>query len=225
MTILYIVGRVTEELRYSLRSVAANLPHDHIALSGSLPRWATGIQHIQAYDSHRDRARNVTQKVLAGLEQISGPDVVLMWDDVMILQPWRCDGLHWAGTLMERLMILKRRGTRPTGLYYRYIRGTMLTHGRDAKSCGTNHPHLFAREKLMQTCRASLAAPLPWELASAYGAMHGGNFIRTGNAKKVKWARPTEKDYVLSTNDSWEGDPDYLAWRGEAFPEPCRYEA
>lgn len=222
MTILYVVGKVTEELRYSLRSVHAHMAHDAVALVGSPVRWLRGVNHMSYADRHRSRARNVTEKVMVACRSLDDPDIVVMWDDTFILDPWEARGLYYRDTISHQIIHIRGMGYGPTNAYRKALEATMQRFGRDAKFCGTHHPHLFDREKLIATCEEVLASPEPFELATAYGAMHGGDFIKVANAKPREWKVP--QGAVFSSADQFERNPAYIAWRDAAFPEACPYE-
>lgn len=89
MDVVYVVrpGERNEELRYSLRTIAANFPHDRVFIVGHTPQWATGvesIQTVQAGTKYANSTRNVLTACLT--EDISDP-FVLMNDDFFIVEP------------------------------------------------------------------------------------------------------------------------------------------
>ena len=89
MDVVYVVkpSERNEELRYSLRSVAANLTHDRVWLSGFTPTWAANVGSI-ANDQTTSKHGNALGNLLAACRH---PDVserfVLMNDDFFVTAP------------------------------------------------------------------------------------------------------------------------------------------
>lgn len=89
MDVVYVVkpSERNEELRYSLRSVAANLTHDRVWLSGYTPTWAANVGSI-ANDQTTSKHGNALGNLLAACRH---PDVserfVLMNDDFFVTAP------------------------------------------------------------------------------------------------------------------------------------------
>lgn len=224
-TVLYVVGKVSDELRYSMRSLS-NMPHDGVVVVGTPVPWLRNATFIPCPDRHRERARNVTEKVGEALAQLDAAEVILMWDDIIIAQPWECRGLHYAGSIDNKLATIRRMGYGPGNRYRKAVEATRQAFGGTARFCGTHHPHLFDRERLQATVERSLASPVCYELATAYGAMHGEEagtvFIPSPNAKKIRWQEPTYP--VISTNEEWERSRFYVSWRQRAFPHPSPWE-
>ena len=87
MHLVYIVrpGQ-NEELRYSLRSAAVNLPVESVTIVGDAPDWVTGVRRIPG-NRYRDKPRNVLDNVRIAAEAPGLPDhIVLMNDDFFILE-------------------------------------------------------------------------------------------------------------------------------------------
>jgi hypothetical protein len=89
LDLVYVVrpGDQNDELRYSLRSVAENLPHRRVWVVGHLPPWVTGTEWLPT-DQSDTKYRNSTGNVRAACEHpaISDP-FVLMNDDFFVLKP------------------------------------------------------------------------------------------------------------------------------------------
>lgn len=75
-----------EELRYSIRSIVDNLPHDKIWVVGSKPSWYTG-NFIPVKDT-ADKFTNISNalKIAAEHPEISD-DFILMNDDFFLIKP------------------------------------------------------------------------------------------------------------------------------------------
>jgi len=89
MDVVYMVkaGERNEELRYSLRSVAANLPHGRVWIVGHRPTWLTGVEHLRVRQG--DQKHDNTWSILRAAANC--PDIsdefVLMNDDFFVMQP------------------------------------------------------------------------------------------------------------------------------------------
>lgn len=88
MDLVYVCkpGQHNEELRYSIRSAVANLPHDNIWVIGGKPDWYTGNfiktnRKIDKYDTVRENLRTACND-----PRISD-DFILMNDDFFIIKP------------------------------------------------------------------------------------------------------------------------------------------
>ncbi len=86
--LVYVVrpGDVNDELRYSLRSVAENLPHRRVWVVGHMPPWLRDVHHLPTVQSDT-KYRNSTGNVRAACEhpEVSDP-FVLMNDDFYVLK-------------------------------------------------------------------------------------------------------------------------------------------
>ena len=76
-----------EELRYSLRSVARNLPHGRVWIFGGWPAWIEGVKTITT-EQAGVRFANTTNAVRLACEHSAVSDpFVLMNDDFFVMQP------------------------------------------------------------------------------------------------------------------------------------------
>src|SRR5690606_11872914 len=87
---VYLVrpGDQNDELRYSLRSLEANLPPGDVVIVGYCPTWVTGVLHIRGNRFGTHKQRNVYDNVLTAAHCDVLPDqVVWMNDDFITLAP------------------------------------------------------------------------------------------------------------------------------------------
>lgn len=80
--VVYIVGpdERTDELRYSLRSLAAHVDHDDVYIVGHCPDWVVDVHHVDTGQIGLSRAnarRNV--EVATRIEGLSDP--FMLWND------------------------------------------------------------------------------------------------------------------------------------------------
>lgn len=88
--LLYALRAPTEELRYSLRSVCANLPHEKIWTVGpSRPKWLTSqVGHIPTRESPGRKWVNLPAAIEAACQEHDlAEDLLYMNDDFFCLEP------------------------------------------------------------------------------------------------------------------------------------------
>lgn len=74
-------GDRNEELRYSLRSLAAHVPHDRVWIAGHCPPWVTGVHHIPVPQNGRSRFANSTANMRAACEHPDVSDTFAYFND------------------------------------------------------------------------------------------------------------------------------------------------
>lgn len=89
MDVVYVVkpSERNEELRYSLRSVAANLTHDRVWLSGFTPTWATNVGSIATLQFNTKHTNALTNLLAACRHPEVSDRFVLMNDDFFVTAP------------------------------------------------------------------------------------------------------------------------------------------
>jgi len=87
--VVYVVGpdREDQQLRYSLRSLAAHVDHDQVWIAGHCPDWVTNVWHIDV-EQNRGPRLNTLRNVMAAIrcDQVSDP-FQLWCDDFYAMQP------------------------------------------------------------------------------------------------------------------------------------------
>lgn len=87
--LVYVVrpGDDNEELRFSLRSVVANMLHRKVWIVGHCPPWVTGVERIRL-DPLAEKFANQRQSLTAAVNHPGVSDVfVLMNDDMYVVEP------------------------------------------------------------------------------------------------------------------------------------------
>ncbi|MFC5072916.1 hypothetical protein ACFPN0_15295 [Kitasatospora cinereorecta] len=80
-------GSVNEQLRYAVRSWAANLPHRRVWVVGHRPAWLDNVGHIPTRQAGT-KYQNTTTAVRAACEHPDvSPRFLLMNDDFFVMQP------------------------------------------------------------------------------------------------------------------------------------------
>ena len=80
-------GDRNEELRYSLRSLAANVPHDRVWVVGYKPAWLTGVQHLRVKQGNQKHDN--TWAIMRAFANHPGiaDELLLMNDDFFVMHP------------------------------------------------------------------------------------------------------------------------------------------
>lgn len=206
-----------EELRYSIRSAVANLPHDNIWVVGGKPDWYTGNyirikQNAMKFDNARNNLNAICRK-----QEVS-PDFVLMNDDFFIVKPIESLGSYHRGLLEDHISLVK---TSPA--YKQMLVETLdvinyVTTG-PIYSYELHVPMVMNRNKLAKVLRF----PALWR--SLYGNMYN---VGGTEHKDVKVFSGTTLEEMtsdlpfLSSND--ETFNDIIGLLQEMFPNPSKYE-
>lgn len=234
MDLVYICRNgENEELRYSIRSAVANLPHDKIWVVGGKPDWYTG-NHIpvpQDKDKYTNARENM-KKIAEPYGKISS-NFILMNDDFFIMKPVEDLQYYYTGTLADRIKLLQRKHRRS-----HYI--NMLMHTlRELQKMGISEPldytlHVpFIMNKV--NLRKIVKNKMSWRLA--YGNIFNVGGIQAfpdeNGITDVKYYvrqnklsgpnKNTLSETFMSTEDrSFE----YMLPRlQELFPEPSKFES
>jgi hypothetical protein len=221
-----------EELRYSIRSVIANLKHDNIWVVGGKPDWYRGNyipvpQNKTKYENARSN-----MKAIVDCEDIS-EDFILMNDDFFIMQPTKRLNYYHAGNINRRLKQLSERYGRSSYstlinktvkfLRSNHVRGIVLDYA-------LHIPFRMNKEKLSPILEESVS----WRIA--YGNMYniGGVEVKihNGDTRDVKVyllkgvlktvGKNTISERFWSSHD--ESFPTMLPVLQEKFSEPSSYE-
>lgn len=109
----YIVraGESNEELRYSLRTVAANTTEDHIVIVGHAPSWVRNVEVVPGNRFKHSKQRNVYDNVRIACAALTEERIVIMNDDFMILQPVGHFSMFHRGSLRTHIAGLGKNNT------------------------------------------------------------------------------------------------------------------
>lgn len=225
LDLLYLVrhGDENEELRWSLRSVAVNLPHRQVWLAGYCPTWVDPavVRHVPV-GWHRDPHRSSTDNLLAAVRHPDiGEHVVLMNDDFFVLRPVSGVPMLHRGPVVDR---------GDGGTYARGMRQTVQLLAR------LGHPDPVSYELHIPmvvhtpTMRRLLEAHGDGRIPVLHKRTLYGNVAHCGGVR-------AEDVKVRAAGDRWDPDGPFLStndgvfkrarvgvWLRERFPHPCRYE-
>lgn len=221
-------GDTNEELRYSLRSLAKNLPHADVWIAGYTPRWVRDVCSVPVPQTAAvTKYGSSTANLRAAVEHPGLPDDCLLFnDDFFILTPVSEVPFFNRGSITDVAHMHLGQGY--NGPYVAGMLGTQLL----LQGLGVNRPLSFELHvplpfskidmlKALDVCAVSgLQVP---HKRSVYGNLFGGPSVETHDVKVIRQHDPPVHTPFISTNTlSFKGQTGDLIRR--LFPEPCRYE-
>jgi len=228
MDIVYICrDGDNEELRYSIRSVVKNLPHDKIWVVGGKPDWYIGnyIKVSQSGPKYVNGRNNL--KTICETKEISD-SFILMNDDFYVIN--RVDSIPYmySGTLSDK--IKQREDVFSGNSYISLLRQTLGSLSRRKKSPILDYelhvPMVMEKKKLSKI----LSLTGLWR--SVYGNVFDAGGIKIKDVKvydeKSKFYSSSYKidsleyDYISSDDDSFKKIKEKLFLA--MFLEPSPYE-
>jgi hypothetical protein len=225
-TLLYVVrpGDRNEELRYSLRSAAANLPHDRVlVVSPGPPRWlSVDVEVLESPDEGGHKWRNIPAAILAGCRALGSGPALIMNDDFFVLdpvgevRPWR------RGTMVARAARSRSRYDRGFTQTAEWLRAHYPIAGEpwDYEAHAPMPIDVERMAEVLDLAAATFRGDC-FQSRSAYGNAVGLE-AELREDVKVWGAIAAERPFVSTTDSSFAG-PAGRRLR-QMFPEPCRYE-
>jgi hypothetical protein len=213
-----------EELRYSIRSVMQNLPHDNLWVVGGRPNWYKGA-HIPVIQNKTYflNAKTNMRRVLHS-DQISDK-FILMNDDFFVMQPVEELQYMYSGLLLDKIQLREKQN--PGDLYTKMLLKT--------------YSELYQRSHIKQPLDYELHVPMMFEkekLSSVIGSQGlwrsmYGNIYNVGGEQFTD-TKIYNKDHVLSKNIinieskylSTEDKvfEDHKQWFNKLFSKPSKFE-
>ena len=212
----------SEELRYTLRSICKNFPHE-VILSGDKPNWYIGewlpvIQNI--YPTDGNRWVDAENRMLTALESgLLGDEFCLFNDDFFCLQP------------IENMPSVNRGRLKPSLEHRSMYTLTQERTKRALIDLGITNPISYElhmpmvmrtelRKALSYTFNKKMLSGSPLLMRSMYGNLYK---IESTTTNDVKDTTANDSMMFVSTSDvGWNGDiGNYIRSK---FDEPCIYE-
>lgn len=213
---VYLVreGDDNEELRYSLRTLAKNVPHSGVWIVGYKPRWVSDVvAHIQTVQGP-DAQANQCAALRAMSAEIPGRFDV--WnDDFYALKPTTVRLQH-QGPLAEHHA--RFAAIRPRSSYVARLLDTLDYLGPGALSYEIHRPMPVSGAALLDVLDEIDANPrrtLQWR--SLYGNRRRSKGRRV--ADRLGWW--PESEWCTTDEYTWPAIEHHMASR---FPDPCIYE-
>lgn len=219
-------GRANAQLRYALRSWAANLPHGRVWIVGYRPAWLANVEHIPT-SQHGTKYANTTAAVRAACSHPDISSTFLLCNDDMFLMTPQPDGMP----------VLHRGRVADVETYYvgrasgRYLDGMRET--RDLLvSLGHDDPLSYELHVPMPVDKSGMlkALDVGRDLAvchkrTLYGNLAGlgGDQIRDVKVLRRSPGFDRASPYLSTMKDSFTNGAvgDFIR---RAFPDPSPYE-
>jgi hypothetical protein len=221
-------GDDNEELRYSLRSVAANVPHRKVWIAGHCPWWVKNVERIELTPLP-DRFDNQHQSLTAAVNHPDLADEFYYWnDDIYAMRPFRgyLPTLH-LGPLREYVDLLITAGKNPENgwlLGMQEMLELLASWGIDDPLCYEGHmPVRFRKADMVRFVQHRTRHFLPASFYAATDLDPGEQWI---DAQPGILGDPLAEPSppFLSSDDFWF-ERSRIGDRVRAeFPTPCVYE-
>ena len=217
-----------EELRYSIRSMVANVPHDNLWVVGGKPSWYIG-KHIpvKQSDDKYDNARN-NLKAIVESSEISDR-FILANDDFYVTKPIKKIYTFVSGTLNAKLTFFQDK--HPSSFYTSLIRSTYSKikqiRGKSFVSMDydIHVPMVFEKKKLAPL----LEYILLWR--SLYGNKYSLPYKVMRDVKIYRHNKQDALEDILNRDTPYMSSDDtsfkyiYDMYLAETFNVPSPYEA
>lgn len=140
-----------EELRYSIRSVVANMPYDNLWLVGYKPSWYVG--NFLSVPNTTTKFENIRLALKAAAEHNKiSDDFILMNDDFFVIKPTNPDKVLHGGLLIDK--INRYRSMIESGRYITLLENThkfLIKSGiKDPLDYDIHTPMVFNKTNLLQ---------------------------------------------------------------------------
>ncbi|QKW06932.1 hypothetical protein HUT18_11540 [Streptomyces sp. NA04227] len=221
------VGATNEQLRFALRSWAANLPHRHVWIVGHKPTWVRGVKHIPTRQNGT-KYQNTTAAVRAACSSGDVSDVFLLCNDdffVMTPQPDGMPVLHRGPvSRVEAYYASRASGRYLAGL--RETRDLLVSLGHENPMSYELHvPLPVAKDQMLKALDVGRHLTVVHK-RTLYGNLAGlgGDEIR--DVKMLNRSpRFDQESAFLSTMPDTFAHGYVGAHIRRSFPRACRYEA
>jgi hypothetical protein len=183
-----------EELRYSIRSVHENYPHENIWVVGGRPSWYVGKYVRMPSSSTKDKNARQNLRAVVHNKDISD-DFVLMNDDFYVLDKVKKPEYFHGGFLQER--VDEYQSVHPNSSYTRLLTNTLV--GLRSKY-GIKDPIDYELHLPMPMNKDGLAESLVNNMLwrSLYGNINkvGGTEISDVKIYRTHQNNPVDSDYA-----------------------------
>lgn len=221
---------INEELRYCLRSISKNFPHDRVWLAGYKPSWvseAVGFitVNVPLGSKYKKAAENI---LVACRDDRVSDNFYLFNDDFFVMKPIEKFEDRCRGTMKERLTELAGNKTP-----YRY--GLELAIDilkelgvRDPVDYGLHVPIAVNKGQWLEAWGAQSwlnREGKPVHMRSIYGNLYKKRPPQISDVKIADFDAPPPKNSTfLSTNDDSFAQGEVGKYVREMFPDKCVYE-
>ena len=226
--IVYFVKEMpqNEELRYSLRSVEKNFPHNKIWFYGGCPKDLKPDHHVQITQNLPTKWLNVRQSLIAACKNDNiTEDFWLSNDDFFVLKPIKDLPPLYDGDLFRHIVEIEgRHGNRPS----KYTTNLRLAASElSARKLGVlnyavHKPMLINRKKALEVIEEFPNCPMFRALYGNYWKI-GGEDVPDVKVAGVDREVDPEWDFVSSEDNSFQNGK-VGVFIAQMFGEKGKYE-
>ena len=209
------------ELRYSLRSIEKNFPHEKVFIIGEKPNWVTNVIHVKVIDRSKDVFYNTEHKVYkATLQENLSEEFFVFHDDFIIKKPIKDFKRLHKRPLKETLK------TRAKGTYWIALKKIekIFPDGLDYE---LHYPYFFNKSNLKK-----LFIKYPLTTSHNINSLYCNEFkvdsiksqdCKVRNIENLKESLKKESLF-LSTSDNLALDKAFEKTMNTIFPNKSKYE-
>lgn len=219
-------GDSNEELRYSLRSLAMNLPHGRVWIVGHRPSWVCGVEFIDGGNTApHPRANLYRNLLLACTHPGVSDDVVIFNDDFFLIGKTESVPTYYRCSLEQQYTNLVRKAG-PRGWWQESLKttwDTLVAEGFDNPLSYELHvPFPCNRHRMADVLDrfGDVTAHNPPQWRTLYGVTQNIGGTPHADCKMMR-PGPVQRPYHSTDDLSWR----YFRGRfQQMFAKPCRYE-
>jgi len=213
-----------DELRYSLRSIEANMDHGKVWFycgqpAGLIPDEAVPMEQIGA---------SKWERVRSSLIEVCRNDKItkkfwLFNDDFYVLSPMTSTKALHRGLLQDHILDIQTRHRGPSAYsnMLRQCKDQLQQAGCTTLDYALHIPMLIDREKMMDALDMFPRCPMFRSLYGNYAGI-GGEFHRDVKTINPDKEIPEDADFFSTSNKAFAGS--VRKQLDERFPDPCKYE-
>lgn len=229
LDIVYFIkdAAYNEELRYSLRSVEKNFPHNRVWFYGGKPCGLVSDRQVvvdQKGETKWDRVRNMMKMVVENNEITE--DFVLFNDDFFVLKKRDRIPCYENGLLVDLIYRIERKNNFKPTPYTAALKRTLdvLYDTTDVVNFELHLPMIFNRKKMAEVIEKY---PGIKGTRSLYGNSYvpADEYCRTGDVKIFNLEDLPDPDWdFCSTEDMTFNDGNVGRYIRKMFPDKSRFE-
>lgn len=217
-------GNDNNELRFSLRSIQANLPHTAVWVVGYQPNWLTNVGFIPGNTQPHSKA-NIYRNLLAACEHPDTPDDLIVFnDDFFVTEPVETPTVHYRSTLQEHIDFPRVQRTK--GWWWQSLTTTQIC----LQALGHTDPLSYELHIPLPIQKQAMADTLNWfkdiqphnppQWRTLYGVINDIGGTPHPDPKAYRHG-PIGVPYHSTTDTSFRQFYQHFAAQ---FPNPSRYE-
>lgn len=216
-------GDDNNELRFSLRSIEANLEHTEVWVVGYQPNWLTNVEYIPG-NNRQAKVANIYHNLLTACQHPDVPDDLIVTNDDFYITKPVTPAIHYRSTLQEHIDLPKVQRTR--GWWWQSLTTTQVCLQAlgytDPLSYELHIPLPIHKQAMAETLdRFKMIQPAnPPQWRTIYGVVNDIGGTPAPDPKAYR-AGPVQTPYHSTTDTSFRHFYQHFKTQ---FPEPSAYE-